>query len=68
MIELDDSSHQEQRRQVRDEFLDEAFASAGLPLLSVIASRSYDQGTLSAAIAEKISAPSTAGGHIVEGR
>jgi very-short-patch-repair endonuclease len=65
MIELDDSSHQEQRRQVRDEFLDQAFAGAGLPLLRVIASPTYDQGTLSAAIAERIS--SMAGGPITEG-
>jgi len=32
-IELDDSSHEEEDRQQRDVFVDEAFASAGLPLL-----------------------------------
>jgi hypothetical protein len=67
LIELDDSSHEVRRRQVRDEFLDQAFAGAGLPLLRVIASRTYDQGTLSAAIAEKVSALSSAGGPMTEG-
>jgi hypothetical protein len=41
-IELDDSSHEEEDRQQRDAFVDEAFASAGLPLLHVPAQKSYN--------------------------
>lgn len=40
-IELDDSSHKRKDRQERDAFVDEACASAGLPLLHVTVSSSY---------------------------
>lgn len=34
-IELDNSSHNEPKRQGRDAFVDSSFASAGLPILHV---------------------------------
>lgn len=40
-IELDDSSHSTERRAIRDEFVDNALAAAGLPLVRVSARRSY---------------------------
>jgi hypothetical protein len=40
-VELDDSSHQRQDRQARDEFVDSVFAAASLPLVHVPARASY---------------------------
>jgi hypothetical protein len=40
-IELDDSSHQRKDRQERDEFVDHAFESAGLPLVRFPVRSSY---------------------------
>ena len=40
-IELDDSSHQRPERQARDEFVDRAFAAAGLPLVRMPARQTY---------------------------
>jgi len=53
-IELDDSSHGEERRQARDQFVDEAFDGAGLPLLRIHAARGYDPRLLSRRIAEVV--------------
>jgi hypothetical protein len=55
-IELDDRSHDAESRQQRDAFLDAAFAAAGLPLLHVKASRSYDATELARQIASRIDA------------
>ncbi|MDP3073735.1 MAG: DUF2726 domain-containing protein [Opitutaceae bacterium] len=41
-IELDDSSHDEHDRIARDAFVDTVFASAGLPILHVVAKAAYD--------------------------
>lgn len=41
-IELDDSSHDEDNRKDRDQFVDAVFASAGLPLLHVPAQKAYN--------------------------
>lgn len=41
-IELDDRSHQQAERQVRDAEVDQLFAAAGLPLLHLPARNSYD--------------------------
>ena len=41
VIELDDSSHREARRQRRDEFVDAALVSAGVPLVRIPAQRAY---------------------------
>jgi len=40
-IELDDSSHNRQRRQERDEFVNKAFKAIGLPLVRFPAQRAY---------------------------
>jgi hypothetical protein len=42
-IELDDSSHRRTDRQARDQFVNEALRTAGLPLLRVPAAESYDK-------------------------
>ena len=49
-IELDDRSHQRKDRQERDEFVDEAFDSAGLPLLRVPVRSSYQSAEIRALI------------------
>ncbi|MEA5077694.1 MAG: DUF2726 domain-containing protein [Anaerolineaceae bacterium] len=49
-IELDDSSHQAPDRRLRDEFVDQVFNTAGLPLLHFIAKHAYTK----LEIAEKI--------------
>lgn len=41
VIELDDSSHRETGRQRRDEFVDAALSSAGVPLVRIPAQRAY---------------------------
>jgi hypothetical protein len=41
-IELDDSSHGQSSRQSRDAFLEAALAAAGLPLIRIVAARSYN--------------------------
>jgi len=50
-IELDDKSHQREDRRARDEFVDQVFHVAGLPLLHVPAKRSYSIGDLAAVLA-----------------
>ena len=40
-IELDDSSHHEQRRRDRDAFVDQVLAAAGIPIVHVAAQRGY---------------------------
>src|SRR5687768_1631824 len=42
VVELDDSSHQRKDRIERDAFVDEALATAGLPILRVVCAREYD--------------------------
>ena len=41
-IELDDSSHNQSKRQDRDDFVNSVFAAAKLPLLRVSAKRGYE--------------------------
>jgi hypothetical protein len=41
-VELDDSSHQRNKRQERDEFIESVCEAAGLPLLRFPAQREYD--------------------------
>lgn len=45
-IELDDPSHERADRRERDEFVDRAFESAGLPLLRIPTAASYDPKAL----------------------
>lgn len=56
-IELDDSSHEAEDRQLRDAFIDSVFASAGLPLIHVPAKKSYNptelRSLINAAIAQR---------------
>lgn len=56
-IELDDSSHEEDDRQQRDDFVDSAFASAGLPLLHFPVQKTYNPADLRTKIAAALSAP-----------
>jgi hypothetical protein len=49
-IELDDSSHSRKKRQERDEFVNKAFKSAGLPLIRISASRTYNTKELVAGL------------------
>lgn len=53
-IELDDRSHAREDRRQRDEFVDKAFRSAGLPLLRVPARLAYNVQELRAAIEEAL--------------
>lgn len=59
-IELDDSSHEEEDRQQRDAFVDEAFASAGLPLLHFPAQKTYNPADIRAKITSALAAPPAA--------
>jgi very-short-patch-repair endonuclease len=49
-IELDDGSHQREKRIRRDAFVDEALKAAGLPLLRVPAQHAYNVAELKAKI------------------
>lgn len=49
-IELDDSSHNRNDRQERDEFVDRVFKDAGLPLLRLPVQREYNSREVSAQI------------------
>ena len=53
-IELDDSSHKEEKTVIRDSFVDSVFSSAGLPILHVPARGSYDPKELHRQIDEAI--------------
>ena len=55
-IELDDSSHARRDRQARDEFVDQAFAVAGLPLVRVPAKAVYSATGLMAMLEQHLSA------------
>jgi hypothetical protein len=60
-IELDDSSHQRSDREERDEFVEQVFQAARLPLLRVPVQREYDPREIAAQIAplikEKVGVP-----------
>lgn len=55
-IELDDKSHQRADRQERDQFVEEVFANAKLPLVRVPAQRSYSATELGALLRQKAGA------------
>lgn len=55
-IELDDRSHDAKDRQQRDAFVDEVFASGGLPLLHVPAEKSYNPAEIKATLVSILSA------------
>ncbi len=50
-IELDDSSHKQENRQERDDFVDRVFEAAGLPLLRLPVQREYNTKEVAAKIA-----------------
>jgi hypothetical protein len=52
VIELDDRSHQSERRRERDLFLDGALAAAGIPVLHVTAQRTYTVADIQRQISE----------------
>lgn len=56
-VELDDSSHARRDRQERDEFVDQAFEVAGLPLVRVPAKSAYSPAALLALIEPHLSSP-----------
>ncbi len=60
-IELDDSSHQRADRQARDEFVDQVFAVAGLPILHVPAKRTYVVAEVAAQLAPYLGAAPESG-------
>jgi hypothetical protein len=49
-IELDDSSHDAEEREARDEFVDQVLASAALPIVHIRAKRAYAPDELRAAL------------------
>lgn len=54
VIELDDSSHEREDRKERDTFVDKALGAASLPILHVMAKRSYAPKELAELIEEKL--------------
>ena len=46
IVELDDSSHNAHSRQERDNFVDEAFANAGIPIVHIKVQQEYDRNKL----------------------
>ncbi|HMP79517.1 MAG TPA: DUF2726 domain-containing protein [Pirellulaceae bacterium] len=54
-IELDDATHQREDRAARDQFLNQAFEAAGLPLLRVAVQESYEAKSLREAIEKRLS-------------
>lgn len=53
VVELDDSSHQQSRRQARDEFLDKALAAAEVPVFHFPVTRTYSVQDIRGAIFEQ---------------
>jgi very-short-patch-repair endonuclease len=53
VVELDDSSHQQSRRQARDTFLDKALAAAGVPIFHFPVKRAYAVQEIREAIFEQ---------------
>ncbi|MDO9556574.1 MAG: DUF2726 domain-containing protein [Coriobacteriia bacterium] len=58
-VELDDKSHQREDRQARDEFVNQVFAAAGLPLLHVPAQAGYSATALAASLSPYMSIETT---------
>jgi very-short-patch-repair endonuclease len=53
-LELDDKTHERPDRQDRDQFVDQALADAGLPLLRIDVGESYDPAALRKSIDERL--------------
>jgi hypothetical protein len=54
-VELDDASHARRDRQDRDEFVDQVFEAAGLPLLRVRAAASYSPQSIADLVRQAVS-------------
>jgi hypothetical protein len=54
IVELDDRTHRQWDRRDRDEFLDRAFAAAGVSVLHVPAASSYDVAKIRAVLEEHL--------------
>jgi hypothetical protein len=59
-VELDDASHARKDRAERDDFVDNAFAAAGLPLLRIPAQRAYNTRELAEKTNSYLAVPVTA--------
>lgn len=59
-IELDDSSHSRPDRQTRDEFVDQVFEAAGLPLVRFSARSGYNPNEIAERLAQYIGMPESA--------
>lgn len=57
VIELDDKSHNSHRAQVRDTFVDQALASAGIPVVRVKAAAQYEISVLRRQLQFKLRPP-----------
>lgn len=66
VVELDDSSHQRKDRRERDELVDSVFEAAGLPILHVPWSSSYDEEHLKQKIRDSMGLPSSVPANIAE--
>ena len=55
VVELDDKTHRRRDRSERDEFLDRAFAAAGVDVLHVPAAANYDVGKLRSLLCNQLS-------------
>ena len=58
-VELDDSSHSRRDRQDRDEFVDQVFKAAGLPILHVRAAAGYNPQNLADLVRQAIAGVTT---------
>ncbi len=56
-VELDDSSHDSEKRKERDEFVDAALTAAGVPIIHVRASRGYELDELRALLSPHLAIP-----------
>lgn len=59
VIELDDRSHEQKKTKIRDNFVDLACASAGLPMIRIKASASYNTAELYETIHAQMLRPQT---------
>jgi hypothetical protein len=52
VVELDDETHRQSRRQARDEFVDKVLQAAGIPVFHFIAKRGYSVQDVRGAFSE----------------
>jgi very-short-patch-repair endonuclease len=64
VIELDEPSHAEPRRQTRDEEVEAMLRKAGLPLLRVLTSRGYNTRELAETVLPHLNEAGNRGGRV----